>query len=93
MSVRTCAVPFDYTQGRLYGTNFFLPLLPGTSVPGFPMLPLRGWNAMIPSHSLPDMQFSTQSLMPFQKRGFIAALKALRHPKSGLRMEPCGIVF
>ena len=29
---------------RPYGTRTFVPLSPGTSVPGFHMPPLRGWS-------------------------------------------------
>jgi hypothetical protein len=36
--------PSTASQGRLFGTRLFFPLAPGTSVPGFPMSPLRGWS-------------------------------------------------
>jgi len=60
---------------RPYGTRSLFPLAPGTSVPGFHMPPLRGWNPVSLSHLCAHNSVLTHTLKPELVWLLYAALK------------------
>ena len=70
-------------QCRPCGTRLLFQLLPGTSVPGFHMPPLRGWISVGFYHrSSRNLVLTHRPKAHTKKKGFIATLKALRHPRA-----------
>jgi hypothetical protein len=66
-----------------YGTRVRVPILPGTSVPGYHMPPLRGWILAV---FIPH--FSGNPVFTQTPKLGVAALEALRRPKSAPEVCP-----